>query len=802
MRPMIPRALIATALLALIAFPAWSQTPQTIVIDGVNDFLPGNLLDADGGDTQFPNIDIGNVYVTNDAVNLFIGFEHELGGWGQVQLGVAIDVFTAAGGTADPWGRAIEWSTAAYKPDFMFYVNLDNNWQAAYRWTGTEWAGVGTAGIGALGWTTSTGFDELAVLLSTLGVSAGSPLNIEAWVTQDADTKGPLDAVAGDASQLSTVDFTLWDTPSPIPLSEYLAYTVLAAADQDPPRVTEVQPTSFPVGTLFDIHFNEPVDATTAQVPGNYVVSGGTSGGVTVTGAVRDAGSPNIVHLTLSAPLTESASLWQLTVAGVKDVAGNTIVAGSGDRACFMLKHVLFRGRFGPYLQNSSSPPDQFSVEGNIAPLTFDPLCDSGMMVDTGTDDIWEYGTVFLVNGDCGAGTAERTLQWKLAHNCTTWEPLASNREHLLTLANGASDVLDVWWNDEDPSAFTQHDIDVDFFVDMNLTSWTPGGVVAINGDTSPLSFVVPSANLLVDDGTGVDAVAGDGIHSTRLRFPAGSKKNVAYKFLLDGEYECSGQSDRSVFLNDEAYDVAGGLLGPLTLPVVKYDFCNTIWRPVEVIFRVAMNVNYDPLQPGDVLAVNGTPNHAVPPTFDWSVPSLNTLADDGVYPDATAGDGIYSVSVVFPDTSQQNIEYKYLLNDVYECLSSANRSESIDPDNHDAAGNPQVLAVDLFDICTITAIDRVPRAGVALRQNVPNPFNPRTEIRFVVPRGGRGSLRIYDVRGELVRTLQAGEMATGEHVAVWDGCDDGGVMAGSGVYLCRLEVNGETDARSMVLLK
>ena len=44
-----------------------AATPQTIVIDGVNDFLLDNLVDADGGDTQFTEIDMDSVFVTNDT---------------------------------------------------------------------------------------------------------------------------------------------------------------------------------------------------------------------------------------------------------------------------------------------------------------------------------------------------------------------------------------------------------------------------------------------------------------------------------------------------------------------------------------------------------------------------------------------------------------------------------------------------------------------------------------------------------------------------------------------------------------
>jgi len=70
------------------------------VLDGVNDFLVANRIDQDGGDTQFTQIDIGDFYVTNDAVKLYVGFAHDKGTWTTVQLGLAIDVDTADGSIA------------------------------------------------------------------------------------------------------------------------------------------------------------------------------------------------------------------------------------------------------------------------------------------------------------------------------------------------------------------------------------------------------------------------------------------------------------------------------------------------------------------------------------------------------------------------------------------------------------------------------------------------------------------------------------------------------------------------------
>jgi len=88
------------------------------------------------------------------------------------------------------------------------------------------------------------------------------------------------------------------------------------------------------------------------------------------------------------------------------------------------------------------------------------------------------------------------------------------------------------------------------------------------------------------------------------------------------------------------------------------------------------------------------------------------------------------------------------------------------------------------------------------LDQNVPNPFNPRTEIRFTLDQSGPASLRIFDAGGRLVRTLMEGELAAGEQRVVWDGKADSGQPLASGVYFYRLETAVRTLGRRMVLIK
>jgi len=89
-----------------------------------------------------------------------------------------------------------------------------------------------------------------------------------------------------------------------------------------------------------------------------------------------------------------------------------------------------------------------------------------------------------------------------------------------------------------------------------------------------------------------------------------------------------------------------------------------------------------------------------------------------------------------------------------------------------------------------------------SLLQNYPNPFNPETTIKFSIPVAGFARLEIYNLLGELVRTLFVGEMNPGEHSFVWDGKNDRGVVMPSGVYVYKLQAGSFTATRKMILLR
>jgi hypothetical protein len=101
------------------------------------------------------------------------------------------------------------------------------------------------------------------------------------------------------------------------------------------------------------------------------------------------------------------------------------------------------------------------------------------------------------------------------------------------------------------------------------------------------------------------------------------------------------------------------------------------------------------------------------------------------------------------------------------------------------------------------TAVPEGTNARAYAGENFPNPFNPTTAIRYVVPApGGFVRLTVYDLRGRKVRTLVDGEKGAGEHRAIWEGRDDAGRDVASGVYFYRMEIGDYRAERKMVLLK
>ncbi|MBE0567851.1 MAG: T9SS type A sorting domain-containing protein [Krumholzibacteria bacterium] len=95
-----------------------------------------------------------------------------------------------------------------------------------------------------------------------------------------------------------------------------------------------------------------------------------------------------------------------------------------------------------------------------------------------------------------------------------------------------------------------------------------------------------------------------------------------------------------------------------------------------------------------------------------------------------------------------------------------------------------------------------VPAAGQFAVKAYPNPFNPKTTIAYTVPRTGQATLKIFNVRGELVKTLVNGLVEQGSAQIEWDGSDNAGGKVSSGVYFYEFRQGENVASSKMTLLK
>ncbi|MBN1999876.1 T9SS type A sorting domain-containing protein [candidate division KSB1 bacterium] len=110
------------------------------------------------------------------------------------------------------------------------------------------------------------------------------------------------------------------------------------------------------------------------------------------------------------------------------------------------------------------------------------------------------------------------------------------------------------------------------------------------------------------------------------------------------------------------------------------------------------------------------------------------------------------------------------------------------------SSGMSKILNADILSLNppkppTMDQLKSVPitTESFQLRQNYPNPFNPQTTIEFSLYRAVNVSVKVYNIRGELVRSLQDQFHPAGSVRLLWDGCNDNGSRVPSGVYYVKV---------------
>jgi hypothetical protein len=120
------------------------------------------------------------------------------------------------------------------------------------------------------------------------------------------------------------------------------------------------------------------------------------------------------------------------------------------------------------------------------------------------------------------------------------------------------------------------------------------------------------------------------------------------------------------------------------------------------------------------------------------------------------------------------------------------------------ALADTQETVISVTDVVDVSGGDEIPSPPLSryLAQTCPNPFSAATTIRYGLGVTAHVRVDVYDIRGALVRRLVNEKLPAGHHRATWDGRDDRGHRAASGIYLCRLETEESQETRRMVLLR
>ena len=258
---------------------------------------------------------------------------------------------------------------------------------------------------------------------------------------------------------------------------------------------------------------------------------------------------------------------------------------------------------------------------------------------------------------------------------------------------------------------------------------------------------------------------------------------NEPVAVILAGDHAYVADHDGTVRIVDVAAPPALDVVGLVSLDGYAYDlerdgdllFVAQDWRGVRVVDV------HDPSNPLDLRGID-TPG---------SVQGMSTA-----YPYLYVADGsrvrVYDVANIWDVSEVGN----YVCDDATLAVSAYAGAVHV----AGMAGGWYQLRNELLPVDA--GEGPVTRPPLRLDPNVPNPFNPRTNLRFALPRAGRARLEVLDAAGRRVRVLVDEWMEAGVHQRRWDGRDERGRPVASGVYRYRLVANGGARTRGMVLIR
>lgn len=320
-------------------------------------------------------------------------------------------------------------------------------------------------------------------------------------------------------------------------------------------------------------------------------------------------------------------------------------------------------------------------------------------------------------------------------------------------------------------------------------------GALAVSGESKDREV---SAYKVYRDGTFLAEVAGTLLTYTDANVDGGV--HTYYVTAMYGTNESNPSNTVSTFVlpplhaefsHDDGTAEQGYSVGSTKLMAVKYQYAgpvNVKWVKLFVhtpgtagiIIRVYDNDGTDGM-PGTQMAQYQYPATSV--TAGWNYITLPTevaVADGSFY---LAILETVNAALIGLDTSSHGYSYKKIT----------------------TAWEPVTEGEVMMRALAYTGVaNEDPNAPslVLEANNFPNPFNPTTTISFNLPESGLTSLNIYNLKGQLVRSLINQNMTSGTQSVVWNGTDDYNRPVASGLYFYRVNNAGKSITRKMLLSK
>jgi len=187
-------------------------------------------------------------------------------------------------------------------------------------------------------------------------------------------------------------------------------------------------------------------------------------------------------------------------------------------------------------------------------------------------------------------------------------------------------------------------------------------------------------------------------------------------------------------------------------------------------------------------------------PTLSWLVPAPST--SEIVFDLRYSTDGEFSKGgyTELTDLATPFVQLQDLAEGAYYWQVRSRTVDGTSTSPYSETGRFSTTAS--FSVDTEEAPDAQLPESFELGQNYPNPFNPTTTIEYRMAETAHATIKVYNMLGQVVKTLVNGTMPIGTHRVEWDATDDSGTAVSTGVYMYRMETGGVSAARTLVLMK